>query len=242
MAGRSRITREAILGTAARIISETGAASLTFQTLGETLGVTKQAIIYWFPSKSDLARELIVPALELEADAVATALKRVRTARKAIEVFLRALVEFHLSDLGRFRLIYVTAQFDPLIWQVAELPQVADRIHVATSRMYGALQSVLRQAPDFADLPSARKATAGAWGSMSKLFLFPNMTLPDSKGGAWTPGFVNYVFLSFTNATAFSPTDTLPLSERAKLLMMAEAGISLLTLALVAARTMNILS
>ena len=73
-------------------------------------------------------------------------------------------------------------------------------------------------------------------------FLFPNMTLPDNKGGAWTPGFVDYLFLSFTNATAFSPTDTLPLSARAKLLMMAEAGISLLTLALVAARAVNILA
>jgi hypothetical protein len=50
------------------------------------------------------------------------------------------------------------------------------------------------------------------------------------------------VFLAFTNATAFSPTDTLPLSQRAKLLMMAEAMISLLTIALVAARAVNILA
>jgi AcrR family transcriptional regulator len=152
------VTREAILETAARIISETGAASLTFQTLGETLGVTKQAIIYWFPSKSDLARELIVPALELEADAVTTALRRVKSARKAIEVFLRALVMFHLADLGRFRLIYITAQFDPQIWQVAELPDITDRIHAATSRMYGALESVLAHAPDFTNPSSARRA------------------------------------------------------------------------------------
>ena len=158
MAGRSRVTREVILETAARIISETGAASLTFQTLGETLGVTKQAIIYWFPSKSDLARELIVPALELEADAVTAALKRVKTASKAIEAFLRALVAFHLNDLGRFRLIYVTAQFDPQIWQVAELATINDRIHAATSRMYEALELVLAQAPDFTDRPRARKA------------------------------------------------------------------------------------
>jgi AcrR family transcriptional regulator len=152
------VTREVILETAARIISETGAASLTFQTLGETLGVTKQAIIYWFPSKSDLARELIVPALELEADAVVSALKQVKTARKGIEVFLRALITFHRGDLGRFRLIYVTAQFDPQIWQVAELPEITDRIHTATSRMYGALETVLAQAPDFTDAGGARKA------------------------------------------------------------------------------------
>lgn len=158
MAGRSRVTREVILDRAARIISETGAASLTFQTLGETLGVTKQAIIYWFPSKSDLARELIVPALDLEAEAVMAALEGVKTARNAIEAFLRALVAFHLSDLGRFRLIYVTAQFDPQIWQVAELPQITDRIHASTSRMYAALESVLAQAPDFVDPHSARRA------------------------------------------------------------------------------------
>lgn len=175
MAGRSRVTREAILGTAARIIGETGAASLTFQTLGDTLGVTKQAIIYWFPSKSDLARELIVPALELEANAVTAALRRVKTARKAIDAFLRALIAFHLSDLGRFRLIYVTAQYDAQIWQVADLPQVTDRIHVATSRMYGALESVLLHAPDFADPPNARRAAVAthmaAIGALTMLSL-----------------------------------------------------------------------
>lgn len=71
-------------------------------------------------------------------------------------------------------------------------------------------------------------------------FLFPQMTLPDYRN--WVPGFTDYLYLSFTNATAFSPTDTMPLSERAKLLMMAESGISLLTLALVAARAVNILN
>jgi hypothetical protein len=63
-----------------------------------------------------------------------------------------------------------------------------------------------------------------------------------SRNPRLAPGFIDYVFLAFTNATAFSPTDTLPLSQRAKLLMMAEAMISLLTIALVAARAVNILA
>jgi hypothetical protein len=71
-------------------------------------------------------------------------------------------------------------------------------------------------------------------------FLFPQMTIQACHN--WSPGFTDYLYLSFTNATAFSPTDTMPLSERAKLLMMAESGISLLTLALVAARAVNILN
>lgn len=72
-------------------------------------------------------------------------------------------------------------------------------------------------------------------------FLFSQMTLAD-EDDPWSPGFVDYLFLAFTNATAFSPTDTLPLSGRAKLLMMVQSGISLLTIALVAARAVNILA
>jgi hypothetical protein len=72
-------------------------------------------------------------------------------------------------------------------------------------------------------------------------FLFPQMTFTTGGAPNWVPGFVDYLFLSFTNATAFSPTDTMPLTKLAKLLMMIEAMVSLLTIALVAARAVNIL-
>lgn len=58
----------------------------------------------------------------------------------------------------------------------------------------------------------------------------------------WSPGFMDYVFLAYTNATAFSPADTFPLTVRAKLLMTAESFISLITIALVASRAVGILS
>lgn len=54
--------------------------------------------------------------------------------------------------------------------------------------------------------------------------------------------FLDYVFLAFTTATAFSPTDTAPLTTRARMFMMAEAAISLMTLAIAAARAVNVLS
>lgn len=71
-------------------------------------------------------------------------------------------------------------------------------------------------------------------------FLFPQMTKPELQEG-WTPGFMDYFYVSFTNATAFSPTDTMPLSVRVKMLMLVESAVSLITLALVAARAVNIL-
>jgi hypothetical protein len=74
-------------------------------------------------------------------------------------------------------------------------------------------------------------------------FLFTQMTLPAGTIGADArPGYVDYLFLSFNTSTAFSPTDTMPLTARMKLLMMLESTVSLLTLALVAARAVNILA
>jgi len=64
----------------------------------------------------------------------------------------------------------------------------------------------------------------------------------DKVAAKWSPGFMDNVFLAYTNATAFSPADTFPLTVRAKLLMMAESFISLITIALVASRAVGILN
>ncbi|GAC1301740.1 MAG: hypothetical protein NVSMB19_10230 [Vulcanimicrobiaceae bacterium] len=72
-------------------------------------------------------------------------------------------------------------------------------------------------------------------------FLFPQMVTPECARDAWTPRFFDYLYLSFTNATAFSPTDTMPLSALAKMLMLVESLASLATIAIVASRAINIL-
>lgn len=77
-------------------------------------------------------------------------------------------------------------------------------------------------------------------------FLFPQMVLdPELREEMgeqdWRPGFVDYLFLAFNTSTAFSPTDVPVLSRWAKVLMMLQASISLATLALLAARAVNIL-
>ena len=72
-------------------------------------------------------------------------------------------------------------------------------------------------------------------------FLFPQMTDPNYARPGWMPGLIDYLYVSLTNATAFSPTDTMPLSQAAKLLMSAQALAALLTIGLVVARAVNIL-
>ncbi|MDQ6616202.1 MAG: hypothetical protein M3083_16040 [Actinomycetota bacterium] len=72
-------------------------------------------------------------------------------------------------------------------------------------------------------------------------FLFPQMSTEGVAPPDWRPTFIDYLYISFTNATAFSPTDVLPLSRWAKTLMAVQAGVSLATVALVVARAVNIL-
>jgi hypothetical protein len=72
-------------------------------------------------------------------------------------------------------------------------------------------------------------------------FLFPQMITPWESDKNWHPGFVDYLFLAFNTSTAFSPTDVPVLSRWAKLMMMVQALISLATVALLAARAVNIL-
>jgi uncharacterized membrane protein len=71
--------------------------------------------------------------------------------------------------------------------------------------------------------------------------LFPQMATPDLAPPDWEPQFADYLFLAFTNSTAFSPTDTLPLSRWVKIVMLLQAGLSLVIAALVVARAVNAL-
>jgi hypothetical protein len=73
-------------------------------------------------------------------------------------------------------------------------------------------------------------------------WLFPQAGVPEQTVSRWRPTFIDYLFLSFTTAMAFSPTDTMPLTNRAKILMMLESTVALVTLVIVAARAINILS
>jgi hypothetical protein len=72
-------------------------------------------------------------------------------------------------------------------------------------------------------------------------FQFPQMENPTLAPKDWEPFFVDYLYLSFTNALAFSPTDVMPLSRWAKLTMLAQSGVSVLLVLLVIARAVNIL-
>jgi hypothetical protein len=100
------------------------------------------------------------------------------------------------------------------------------------------------------DGPDARAQALAATDFQNADFLFPQMQMTIAGSGTtmscvdplWKPQFFDYLYLAFTNATAFSPTDVMPLSRWAKALMMAEAVVSLITIAIVLARAISLIS
>ncbi|MHB8245820.1 MAG: hypothetical protein ACYDGN_10800 [Acidimicrobiales bacterium] len=71
--------------------------------------------------------------------------------------------------------------------------------------------------------------------------MFPQQANPAVASPDWEPQFFDYLYTSFTNAAAFSPTDTMPLSRWAKMLFLLQSSVSLTTMALVFARAANVL-
>ncbi len=91
----------------------------------------------------------------------------------------------------------------------------------------------------FWELDRGGPAERAAGSGIPLSFAFPENAMPELATDGWKPKYPDYLYLSFTNATAFSPTDTLPVKTWAKMAMMLESVISLLTAILVIARAIN---
>lgn len=84
--------------------------------------------------------------------------------------------------------------------------------------------------------------TARGAGTGRPDFYFPQMQSPDLAPPGWYPKFWDYLYVAYTNATAFSPTDAMPVSMAAKALMSLESTVSLVAVTVIAARAINILA
>jgi hypothetical protein len=93
----------------------------------------------------------------------------------------------------------------------------------------------------FWDLDGGGPAARAAGSGRPAAFVFPEMSVPELVPAGWYPQFIDYLALSFNTATAFGPTDVAAIRPWAKLMMIAEATISLTLATLVVARAVNIL-
>lgn len=211
-------------------------------TEGETRAAVTVAIVVMIvlqlvlPERLTLAASWALPVVEVVMLVVLVVANPVRLSRRSQPLRLLSLALIAVASIGN-------------AWSAAQLieelltgsGQTSNAGHLLANGAVIWLTNVLVFALWYWELdrggPTAR---AQGLGADRPDFLFAQMSV-DVGHHDWEPGFVDYLYVSFTNATAFSPTDTLPLTRWAKLTMMLQSAISLVTVALVIARAVNIL-
>lgn len=133
--------QDRFLAAAREIFAAKGLRGLTFDAVATRLGVSKQAVIHWYPTKSHLLAALVLPDLKAEADTVIAACLH-SAGETPLRVALTALVAHHISDLERFRMLYLAPQTGIGV-DFRTDPAVAAKIHRITDSMYAALASCI---------------------------------------------------------------------------------------------------
>ena len=171
MSKKNAKTAGKILDEARAIVRESGPDKLTFDAVAERVGITKQAVIYWFPNKARLVEALVRPALEAEAAAGKIALGSDVAPDDAIRRLVEALAVFHMSDLDRFRLMYVTPQIGHRPGRSGAMLTTLGRIHSATTEMYDLLAERLVEGGRYVRVIEARRAAVAIHTSLLGLLL-----------------------------------------------------------------------
>lgn len=151
-------TRNKILEIAAELARQGDAAQLTFDAVASRLGTSKQAVIYWFPTKEDLIAGVALPALKAEAECAVAAVEEAIDATDAIGRFARAVANFHLADLDRFRLVYLSPQMGSRTNRLRTPGRIGEAVHPVTATMYRALETKLAADPSFSHRGDPRRA------------------------------------------------------------------------------------
>lgn len=171
MAGKRGETAKRILAASKEIVRTDGPDHLTFDAVAAKVGVSKQAVLYWYPNKARLIEALVRPALESESAAGRVAALRGDTAQETIRAYIGALAVFHTSDLDRFRLMYVTPQIGQKAGRKGTMLTTLGRIHPATTDMYDTLGARLVEFGRYDRVIDARRAAAAMHTALLGLIL-----------------------------------------------------------------------
>jgi uncharacterized membrane protein len=205
------------------------------QRLGVVVAVLALIALQYFAPRDYAFHPLwLIPALELAILVVLVVGNPFRINRESTVLRVLALALVSLATVATF-------------WSVAQLSYdmvKGDKINAVTLVGNGAaiwLTNVIVFALWYWEFDRGGPAARANNRRTRPDFLFPQMSTPELAHEDWEPEFPDYFYVSFTNAAAFSPTDTMPLSRWAKMAMMFQSAISLITVVLVIARAVNVL-
>jgi hypothetical protein len=195
------------------------------------------ALLLLMPDRVRLAPPwaLVIGGIPVLSPLVATTLRPLSAAWLRIE---RAII-FAFVAVGGVANLFI---LQTLIGDMLHRSHDVDGLHLLSSSVAVWITNVLMFSLFYWQVDRGGPALRVSTAPGKPDWMFPQDQAPaeDLRPG-WRPQFIDYLFLGFSTATAFSTTDALPLTGRAKFAMMTESAISLVTLAVVAARAINIL-
>jgi hypothetical protein len=153
----------------------------------------------------------------------------------------RRLEPYSVSAFGLLIIILEVSVLGQLLYDMASRRQNVGAISLLTTAVGVWITNVVIFSLIYWQLDRGGPSGRSTNWTGRRDFSFPTGEPDDGVPANWQPAFADYLFLAFTASTAFSPTDVLPLTARAKMLMMAESLIALVTVVAVAARAINIL-
>jgi hypothetical protein len=133
------------------------------------------------------------------------------------------------------------AELADLVGVVTLHPSVANAFSLLSSSVAIWVANVLTFSLLYWEIDRGGPYARASKSSAKPDWVFPQPATPEDLPPDWRPLFLDYLYLGYNTATAFSPTDALPLTHRAKMLMMIESTISLLTMVIVLSRAINII-
>ncbi|NMO56289.1 hypothetical protein HH310_34570 [Actinoplanes sp. TBRC 11911] len=195
------------------------------------------AAIQWFlPDELTVGPRWLLPVIELAIGVVLIAANpvRMRTAKPALRALALALIS--VVGLGTAYSVVM------LIYNILTGYHTANAADLLGAGAGIYVMNILTFSVLFWEFDRGGPIERGLGTDPFPDFLFPQMTMSgDMVKRDWEPYFLDYLYVAFTNATAFSPTDTMPLSRWAKAAMALESAIALATAALVIAKAVNTL-
>ncbi len=194
------------------------------------------ALQWLLPDRLTLGPRWLLPVIEVVIVAVLIAADPVRIRRDTPALRMLGLTLIALASLGNAWSVGI------LVRDIVTGYDVGTAAHLLGSGGAIYLINVLSFAVWFWELDRGGPAQRARGTDPYPDFLFPPMTSPELAHRDWEPYFLDYLYVAFTNATAFSPTDTLPLSRWAKAAMALQSAVALVTAALVIAKAVNALT
>jgi len=132
-------TNQKILTIAREILVSDGLGAVSFDAIARRLELSKQAVLYWYPSKRDLLAAMFLPWLNAETETAEGAVSKAMNRDQAISSFVQAIAWFHLEDLDRFRMMYLVPQTIGQRTTGRAGMVTGDEVYQATDRLYRAL-------------------------------------------------------------------------------------------------------